>query len=85
MRLSGVITFAVLLLCGLPGVCAVCPALPPLRTPSVASGFNTTRLVGFWYEWAFEDPAQVGATCQTLNATQQPGGVVDMAFAVHYG
>jgi hypothetical protein len=73
------------LLVTLPGTTAVCPALAPLRSPRVLSEFNPARLEGLWYEWAFEDVAQVGATCQTLNATYHPAtGVIDMAFAVHY-
>mmetsp|Transcript_23949 Transcript_23949/g.62604 ORF Transcript_23949/g.62604 Transcript_23949/m.62604 type:complete len:206 (+) Transcript_23949:308-925(+) len=65
--------------------CGSCPDLPSLRSPSVVRDFSASRLKGLWYEWAYQDPAQVLSSCQTLNATLHPSGVVDMAFSVKYG
>ena len=64
---------------------ASCPAdLPALRSASVASGFTADMLDGFWYEHAFIDVAQVGASCQTLNSTHDAAGAVSMDFKVRY-
>eukprot|EP00038_Savillea_parva_P017356 m.228026 g.228026 ORF g.228026 m.228026 type:complete len:216 (-) comp37417_c0_seq1:202-849(-) len=68
----------------LPGAHASCPALPPMRTERVVDAFNASGLAGLWYEWAYADPAQVGSSCQTLNGTVLPTGVVNMAFSVRY-
>ena len=62
-----------------------CPDLAALRSPRVVSSFNDTSLTGFWYESAFIDVAQVGATCQTLNGSRAASGVVSMDFKVRYG
>lgn len=78
------------------------PTLPPLsrstllelcRSGTVASSFDPAKLNGMWYEQAYTDIAQVGASCQTLNSTfvQPPNpsssndGNVVMAFKVNYG
>jgi hypothetical protein len=43
-------------------------------------------MTGLWYESAFIDIAQVGASCQTLNATyNETSGRMTMPFAVKYG
>ena len=65
---------------------ASCPAdLTALRSDFVASSFTPDMLDGFWYEHAFIDVAQVGASCQTLNATHDAAGAVSMDFKVRYG
>lgn len=69
-----------------------CPELAALRTVHVSSLSSEQiahALDGFWYEHGYIDPAQVGARCQTLNATiRGPSwttGRVDMDFSVKYG
>ncbi len=43
-------------------------------------------MVGLWYESAFIDIAQIGASCQTLNTTyNETSGRLTMPFAVKYG
>merc|ERR1719453_657971 len=66
---------------------ATCPDLAAYRSPRVAGGgFDPARLTGLWYESAFIDIAQVGASCQTLNASYDAtSGRVTMPFAVKYG
>jgi hypothetical protein len=65
---------------------ASCPVdLTALRSDFVASSFTPDMLDGFWYEHAFIDVAQVGASCQTLNATHDAAGAVSMDFKVRYG
>eukprot|EP00041_Stephanoeca_diplocostata_P009453 m.145814 g.145814 ORF g.145814 m.145814 type:complete len:205 (+) comp17743_c0_seq3:293-907(+) len=64
---------------------AACPELAPLRTNVVTNSFVPEKLSGLWYEWAYTDPAQIGSSCQTLNASLKPDGIVDMAFRVTYG
>ena len=62
-----------------------CPALPGLRTNTVSESFDPAGLAGLWYEWAYADVAQVGASCQTLNSTlPDTHGVINMAFRVDY-
>jgi hypothetical protein len=62
-----------------------CPALPALRTSGVSTSFDPAGLVGLWYEWAYADIAQVGASCQTLNSTgPNAKGIVSMDFRVKY-
>lgn len=62
--------------------------LAKYRSARVASAtahdvaFNFT---GFWYEQAYSDPAQLASSCQTLNATLLPTGVVNTDFSVRYG
>ena len=66
---------------------AKCPNLAAYRSPRVTDGgFDPARLAGLWYESAFIDIAQVGASCQTLNATyHEDSGQLVMPFAVKYG
>jgi hypothetical protein len=70
---------------------ASCPDLAGLRSSAVAnmSAVEIAQsLDGFWYENAFIDIAQIGASCQTLNSTiagpEWQAGRVDMDFAVKY-
>merc|ERR1711964_742311 len=47
---------------------------------------EASKMEGFWYEHAYLDPAQVGATCQTLNASYDVAtGTVTTDFSVMYG
>jgi hypothetical protein len=63
-----------------------CPDLSAYRSPNVLGHFNPARLTGLWYESAYIDIAQVGASCQTLNASYSAAsGRVTMPFAVKYG
>jgi hypothetical protein len=68
-----------------------CPALAPLRSAHVnGTSFAPTELSGFWYEAAYIDVAQIGATCQTLNFTvgggASGGGLgLSAKFRVKYG
>ena len=59
--------------------------LATLRSRNVLHNFTSTQLGGFWYEQAFSDIAQAGATCPTLNATHHTDGEVSMQLAVKYG
>ena len=65
---------------------AKCPDLSKYRSPTILKSFDPARLSGLWYESAFIDPAQIGASCQTLNATyNETSGRLTMPFAVKYG
>lgn len=69
-----------------PAASAPCPDILPFRSQKVIDSFDPSGLTGLWYEQAFIDIAQVGASCQTLNSTlNATSGVIDMAFAVDYG
>jgi len=48
---------------------ASCPNITAFRSLSVRKDFSSRQLTGFWYEQAFIDIAQIGATCQTLDST----------------
>merc|ERR1711871_282557 len=63
---------------------AKCPDIIPYRSKFVQSSFDPSKLLGFWFEQAYIDIAQVGASCPTLNATFK-GTTLDMAFKVDYG
>eukprot|EP00946_MAST-07B_sp_MAST-7B-sp1_P004500 g4500.t1 len=63
-----------------------CPDLSSYRSDNVLGHFDPSRLEGLWYESAFIDIAQVGASCQTLNASYDAGsGRLTMPFSVKYG
>ena len=65
---------------------AACPDLTKYRSSNVLKSFEPSRMTGLWYESAFIDIAQVGATCQTLNTTyNETSGRMTMPFAVKYG
>lgn len=66
---------------------SACPDLPSMRSNHVnGGGFDPAKLAGVWYEAAFQDVAQVGATCPVLNVTVDPATrVVSMALNVRYG
>ena len=62
-----------------------CPDLASLRSSRVlAAGFSAAALSGMWYEQAFVDVAQLGASCQTLNGTASADGTLSVDFAVTY-
>jgi len=63
-----------------------CEAVARLRSEAVQKNFDPALMTGFWYEHSFIDPAQVGASCQTLNATFNPGtNILSTDFSVLYG
>lgn len=65
---------------------ATCPDIASYRSPAVLGAFEPAGLNGLWYEYAYIDVAQVGATCQTLNSTYDAAsGVLSMGFKVDYG
>ena len=65
---------------------ATCPDITPYRTAAVQNTFNPALLAGFWYEQAYIDIAQSGASCQTLNTTYNDANqVVSTDFSVDYG
>ena len=68
---------------------AACPDLAALRSPSVRAADPRAladRLSGLWFEAAYTDVAQVGASCQTLNSTTtDAAGGLAVDFAVRYG
>jgi hypothetical protein len=69
----------------LPAALSQCPALPPLRSDSIQQGFDPSKLDGRWYEHAYIDIAQVGASCQILDSTFTPDDQkVTMDFKVKY-
>lgn len=63
-----------------------CPDLASLRSASVLStSFDPGRISGLYFEQAYIDPAQVGATCQTLNSTYNAtNDILTMPFSVEY-
>jgi len=62
-----------------------CPDLLPYRSSSVQKFFDPSNLVGFWYEQAYADLAQIGASCPTLNFTLNSStGRLDCDFKVKY-
>ena len=62
-----------------------CPDLGALRTPHVRQDLAPERLEGLWYEQAYIDFAQVGASCQTMNASYAPeSGDLSVDFRVLY-
>ena len=64
---------------------AKCPDLTKFRSPDhVLSGFDEARLAGMWYEQAYIDVAQVGASCQTLNGVPAPSNEKGVAFAFDF-
>lgn len=42
------------------------------RSKTIIDSFDPAKLNGLWYEQAYIDVAQIGATCQTLNSTFVP-------------
>merc|ERR1711871_361662 len=74
------------MLCMLSCASAGCPTnITGLRSNDVVRNFDPVKMVGLWYEQAYHDPAQIGASCQTLNFSSNAttGGLV-AGFAVKY-
>merc|ERR1711871_70193 len=62
-----------------------CPDLPPYRTDHVQNAFDPSKLTGVWYEQAYIDIAQVGASCPIFNNTYDSSSkVLDMSLSVKY-
>ena len=68
MNKSISVTFPVTLASG-------CPDLLSLRTDTVVNSFDESLLAGHWYENAYEDIAQVGASCQVME-----NSIIDIGF-----
>lgn len=65
---------------------SACPDLSKYRSQHILNGFDAAKLTGMWYESAYIDIAQFGATCPTLNGTYTAtDGKINMAFSVKYG
>lgn len=55
------------------------------RDADVALNFDPAKMEGLWYEHGYSDPAQVGASCQTLNGTyDEASGTLNTDFSVDY-
>lgn len=73
------VLFATTVLTSSHGEAASCPDLREIRSESVKGGsFDVKRTKGSWYEIAFQDIAQIGASCQHFNNSydQNRGEVV---------
>jgi len=53
-------------------VATTCPNMTAFRSRTIIDSFDPAKLNGLWYEQAYIDVAQIGATCQTLNSTFVP-------------
>lgn len=63
-----------------------CPDLAAMRSERVRNTFDGARVQGVWYEHAYIDVAQVGASCQTLDAHFNASThALSMDFRVTYG
>ena len=63
-----------------------CPDITTQRSEFVKNQFDASLLVGLWYEHMYIDIAQLGASCERLNATYNDAtGVVTSDFIVKYG
>jgi|MDSY01.1.fsa_nt_gb lipocalin len=65
---------------------SACPDITSLRSSNITSNFSPEMLEGVWYELAYQDPAQIGSTCPSLNATvDAKTGIMTAPFSVKYG
>merc|ERR1711907_408100 len=64
-----------------------CPNASAYRTDHVLNHFDGAKTTGLWYEQAYEDPAQVGASCPYFpNNTYDPTTqIIEMSLKVKYG
>eukprot|EP00939_MAST-03C_sp_MAST-3C-sp1_P000371 g371.t1 len=62
----------------------LCPDLKTIRSEYIMEAFDVSKMTGNWYEVAFHDIAQVGASCQRFNNTLDSPGLVQ-AFKTKYG
>ena len=73
---------------GVSGDLAKCPDMAQFRTSRISSegAFKPELLSGLWYEQAYIDFAQIGASCPTMTGNYTNStGVLTMDFAVRYG
>ncbi|KAH8058182.1 hypothetical protein JL722_6033 [Aureococcus anophagefferens] len=63
---------------------AACPDLAALPS-AAARGLDPAALAGTFYEQAFYDFAQLGATCQKMTNVVTDGGAIAQSFDVRYG
>ena len=85
MRVSALIC---IMMSGLTESWAACSfdGVAALRDADVVSSFDPVKMQGLWYEHGFSDPAQSGASCQTLNGTyNEETGTLNTDFSVKYG
>jgi lipocalin len=77
--------FAAAALCSAAIAVSACPDITKYRTDNMVKSFDATLLEGFWYEQAYIDIAQAGASCQTLNTSfNADTKMVSMDFRVDY-
>lgn len=62
---------------------AKCPDLSSLRSNYVVDNFNQSMAVGFWYEIAYKDVAQVGESCQYYSRDTDDSDI--NGFAENFG
>lgn len=80
------VTLAFLTQVGVAAASCSYDSVAALRDADVASGFDPAKMRGLWYEHGYKDPAQVGASCQTLNASlDSTTGILKTDFSVKYG
>eukprot|EP00419_Tripos_fusus_P029406 CAMPEP_0172727796 /NCGR_PEP_ID=MMETSP1074-20121228/91877_1 /TAXON_ID=2916 /ORGANISM="Ceratium fusus, Strain PA161109" /LENGTH=218 /DNA_ID=CAMNT_0013554977 /DNA_START=42 /DNA_END=698 /DNA_ORIENTATION=- len=61
-------------------------AVAELRSKVVQENYDPALMTGLWYEHIYIDPAQIGASCQTLNVTFDAGtNTLNTDFSVLYG
>ena len=63
---------------------STCPSPESLRSESTLSDFDSSLIAGHWYEVAYTDPAQAGASCQETNNTVTADGTVSQLFSCNY-
>ena len=63
-----------------------CPDITTQRSDFVKNKYDPALLTGLWYEHMYIDIAQLGASCERLNATYDATtGVITSDFEVKYG
>ena len=64
-----------------------CPDISQFRSENItSSSFDPGKLAGLWYEAAYIDPAQVGASCPTCTISYDAAsGTLTCPFKVKYG
>mmetsp|Transcript_144100 Transcript_144100/g.268437 ORF Transcript_144100/g.268437 Transcript_144100/m.268437 type:complete len:754 (+) Transcript_144100:48-2309(+) len=66
--------------------CTAVTGLGAFRTEKVKTSFDLSKADGLWYEIAFQDVAQKGASCQTLTNTHDTAsGKLSQVFSTRYG
>eukprot|EP00929_Paragymnodinium_shiwhaense_P041272 TRINITY_DN21458_c0_g1_i1.p1 TRINITY_DN21458_c0_g1~~TRINITY_DN21458_c0_g1_i1.p1 ORF type:complete len:234 (+),score=30.15 TRINITY_DN21458_c0_g1_i1:69-704(+) len=55
------------------------------RTQDVIDNWEPEKVLGLWFVHAYKDPAQIGASCQTMTFTKQDDTELLTNFSVFYG